>query len=143
MFEPLEILKMANASAAHAATRQTVIAGNVANADTPGYRARDVEDFASFFQRLQPVTDGVARRQERNRVAAEIRTQLQKYFQDPRPGNLPEILTASAPVETAPNGNSVSLEVEMMRAVETRHQHEMALSVYRSVSGIIRTSLGR
>jgi flagellar basal-body rod protein FlgB len=43
----------------------------------------------------------------------------------------------------APNGNDVSLDLQMMKAVESRQSHEMALAVYRSTSGIIRVSLGR
>ena len=47
------------------------------------------------------------------------------------------------PGPSAPNGNTVSLETEMVRATEVRHQHEMALSVYQSALGVLRTSLGR
>jgi flagellar basal-body rod protein FlgB len=46
-------------------------------------------------------------------------------------------------VSPSPNGNTVSLETEMVRAVEVKQQHDMALAVYRTVSDIVRTSLGR
>lgn len=42
-----------------------------------------------------------------------------------------------------PNGNSVSLEDQMRRMADVRQAHEMALAVYRSTSGIVRTALGR
>ena len=42
---PIDILSLASALAAHANVRQEVIAENVAHADTPGYRARDIADF--------------------------------------------------------------------------------------------------
>ena len=45
----LSILNLASALAAHASARQDVIAENVAHADTPGYRARDIADFASIL----------------------------------------------------------------------------------------------
>ena len=45
----LSILNLASALAAHASARQEVIAENVAHADTPGYRARDVADFAAIL----------------------------------------------------------------------------------------------
>lgn len=38
----LSLLRLASDLAAHAATRQSVIAENIAHADTPGYRARDI-----------------------------------------------------------------------------------------------------
>ena len=41
MFEGLEIFQLAGGVARHAASRQAVVAQNIANADTPGYRARD------------------------------------------------------------------------------------------------------
>ena len=42
----INVLSLASALAAHASARQQVIAENVAHADTPGYRARDIADFA-------------------------------------------------------------------------------------------------
>ena len=47
----LSILTLASALAAHATARQQVIAENVAHADTPGYRARDIADFAAIARR--------------------------------------------------------------------------------------------
>ncbi|MFU8836651.1 MAG: flagellar basal body rod protein FlgB, partial [Roseovarius sp.] len=49
MFDRLEIFRMAQAMAVHAAARQSVAAGNVAHADTPGYRARDAAPFAAVY----------------------------------------------------------------------------------------------
>lgn len=43
----------------------------------------------------------------------------------------------------APNGNSVSIEQEMVKAASARQDHEMALAIYRNTSSIIRASLGR
>ena len=113
MFEKLAVTRMAHALAAHASARQSVIAANVAHADTPGYRAREVEDFATHFHRL------------RSDPAAAPRTH------------------SVAGAALSPNGNSVSLETEMTRAAEARQQFDMALGIYQSVSAIIRTSLGR
>src|SRR5690606_8836086 len=45
LFERIDTMRMARDLGAHAANRQRVIAMNVANADTPGYRARDLRDF--------------------------------------------------------------------------------------------------
>ncbi|MFD1807778.1 hypothetical protein ACFSHQ_05285 [Gemmobacter lanyuensis] len=49
MFEKLQIVRMAQALAGHAGARQGEIARNIANADTPGYRARDMPDFAAAY----------------------------------------------------------------------------------------------
>lgn len=126
MFEKLDLTRMAQSLAAHAGTRLGVIARNVANADTPGFKAMDVKDFASVFDGSDPFP-----------------------LQATRPGHLTDS-TKDASVGLihsgsgmAPNGNDVSLDMQMMKAVEARQSHEMALAVYRSTSGIIRVSLGR
>ena len=122
MFERLEVTRMANALAAHAAARQSVIASNVAHADTPGYRARDVEDFNEMFRRMQA---------ERAWGGEGLSSPAPRTLK-PKPG-----------AALSPNGNSVALETEMMNAAATKHQFDMAVSIYRSVNEIIRTSLGR
>ncbi|MBZ4689723.1 MAG: flgB [Cereibacter sp.] len=124
MFQKPDILKMADAMAAHAGGRMGVIAANVANADTPGYKAQDLPEFASAYDeagRLRITRPG-------HRASA----------QDP---TLPVAVTPGG--AEAPNGNSVSLEAEMVRAVEVKQQHEMALAIYQSASRLLRTSLGR
>ena len=50
MFENLQIFRMAHAMAAHAGARQTVVARNMANADTPGYTAQDIAPFEAEFR---------------------------------------------------------------------------------------------
>lgn len=125
MFEKLEITRMAQALAAHAGTRMGVIAQNVAHADTPGYKAQDIGDFSRVW-----AGTGEAMRAT-------------------RPGHLsdPPRLVAARPFagggDEAPNGNSVSLEKEMVKMAGARQEHEMALAIYRSTSEVIRASLGR
>jgi len=57
--------------------RQEVVASNVANADTPGYKTRDVEmpgDFSSVFAQLTPVVEevrGLASRNDGNNVSVD------------------------------------------------------------------------
>ncbi len=125
MFEKLELTRMAQALAAQSGARMAVIAENVANADTPGYKARDVPAFAEVYE-----AEGL-----------EMRAT--------RPGHLSAPSTAPASIpDTArghesPNGNSVSLEAEMVKSVEARQNHDMALAIYRATSEVIRASLGR
>lgn len=111
MFDRLEIFTLAAARAQHAAARQAVVAQNIANADTPGYRARDIADFDRAWRSLGP---GPA---------------------DPR------VVDAGTPA--SPNGNSVSLELEMLRGIEAQRAHSRALRVYGSAMNILRTGIGR
>ncbi|MCK0141214.1 FlgB family protein [Aliiroseovarius sp. F20344] len=129
MFDKLSIFAKANDLALHAAARQSVIAQNIANADTPGYRARDIPSFAEAYQ---PARTEQLRATRSNHIDASLTT------------------TASADANTvyragaiSPNGNSVSLETEMMMAAEAKRDHDLALAVYKSTLGIVRSSLGR
>ena len=66
-----------------------------------------------------------------------------------RPGHLSAPSQATMPIpdiargHESPNGNSVSLEAEMVKSVEARQNHDMALAIYRATSDVIRASLGR
>ena len=125
MFEKLELTRMAQSLAAHSGSRMAVIAQNVANADTPGYKAKDLPAFAKVF-----AAGG-------------------GHMRATRTGHLTTVSAAAMPAaETAngreaPNGNSVSLEGEMVKSVEARQNHDMALAIYRATSDVIRASLGR
>jgi len=127
MFEKLTVLQTAHDMAAHAAARQGVLAGNVANADTPGYKRRDLQPFAEVFARA---------------AAAPMKLQAPRAGHVAT-GGLQAAIREDTAAPRAPNGNSVALETEMMRSVEARHQHDLALTIFRSLSGILRSSLGR
>ena len=45
--EPVYLMKLANAHQNWLSVRENTIAQNVANANTPGYRAKDVESFTA------------------------------------------------------------------------------------------------
>jgi flagellar basal-body rod protein FlgB len=127
MFEKLEITRMAQALAAHAGARQGAVAQNIAQADTPGYRAVDVPDFAAAYR---DANGGITLRATRpGHIGAE--------------GAAPEFVPRTVRGAASPDGNTVSVETEMVKAVEVRQDHEMALAIYRSVSDVLRTSLGR
>ncbi len=120
----VEALNMARAMAAHAAAQQGVTARNVANADTPGYRARRLPGFAEVWEGGgQP-----------------LRTTRAGHL-DP-PGRR-HVVAAEDPANRNPNGNSVSLEAEMVQAADARQQHELALAIHGTLSGAIRATLGR
>ncbi|SLN12649.1 Flagellar basal body rod protein FlgB [Aquimixticola soesokkakensis] len=133
MFEKLEMFKMAQGLAQHASARQGAVAENIANADTPGYRAKDLVPFADSYQRA---ADGGAMRATRagHRLSAQ---------DSGAPAQQIAFSQVDTPDRSSPNGNTVALETEMMKATEVRHQHDLALSIYKSSMTILRTSIGR
>ncbi len=128
MFTDLNVFRTAYALAVHAGQRQAIVAQNVANADTPGFKARDIADFANV---VSPDSSGFGMQASR---ASHLNG-------DSRSGLKWETTT---PVGAAdPNGNSVSIEKEMLKGVEIKRQHDLALAIYKSSLNILRSSLGR
>ncbi|PVA09701.1 flagellar biosynthesis protein FlgB [Pelagivirga sediminicola] len=127
MFEKLQIFRMSHAMAQHAGARQAVLARNMANADTPGYEARDIAPFAETY-------DG-----GRGFAARATRP---GHFTDRAGGYAVEIRDAASG-QSDPNGNSVSLEQEMLKAVDVKRQHDRSLAIYKSSLTVLRAAIGR
>lgn len=126
MLETLNLTRIAQALAEHAAARMDQVARNVAQADTPGYKAMDLPDFAQVYN-AGPQGSMRATR------AGHITTALRG----------PQNIAQPAGGEAQPNGNTVSLEREMVKSAAIRQEHNMALAVYGHARDILRASLGR
>jgi flagellar basal-body rod protein FlgB len=109
--------------------RQKVLAENVANADTPGFRGRDLKqlDFHEVLRTSGPVQLAVTAPGHIGGVAAGNRFPV-----DNRGG-----------FETTPRGNAVVLEDEMLKVAETQIDHQAATQLYSRSLGLIKTALGR
>ena len=123
MFDRLEIFRLSGAMAGHASQRQTVAAANIAQADTPGYRARAVEGFAQAFG-----SDDFAMRATRPGHVAD------------EPSGA-RIILAGGPA--SPDGNTVSIETEMAQAARASSDHNRALAIYRNGLSVLRAGIGR
>tara|TARA_R110000737_G_scaffold236815_1_gene249230 strand:- start:852 stop:1271 length:420 start_codon:yes stop_codon:yes gene_type:complete len=129
VFENLQIFRMSESMARHASQRQTVIAENMANADTPGFKARDIIPFPDAYD--GSASSYGARATRASHLNGSVQDQGgYEPFQDRN-------------MWTSPNGNSVSLEQQVLKSVEVQQQHSQALSIYRSALSIMRTSIGR
>lgn len=125
MFETLDLTRMARAMSKHAGARLGLVARNIANADTPGFRAMDLPDFTSTYDPTQGL-----------RATRPGHLDVSQPTTSPKP----RFLGGAA---ASPNGNTVSLEAEIQRTAVIRQDHDLALAVYRNTSEIIRASLGR
>jgi flagellar basal-body rod protein FlgB len=126
MFQNLDLFKTAMTMARHAGTRQALTSQNIANADTPGYRAQSVRPFADL---VPPNTDGFALRMTRaNHLAATTDASTAKVTHREN---------------SEPNGNGVVLENEILNSVDAKRQHDRALAVYRASLGMLRSALSK
>jgi flagellar basal-body rod protein FlgB len=112
--------------AVHAGQMQAVAAENVANADTPGFQARRLPSFAENYANPD----------------APLRATRRTHLHGSQGGSA-VTPTADGTAMTDPNGNSVSLENEMLHSLEAKRQHDRALAIYKSSLSILRTSASR
>lgn len=107
--------------------RQSVLAENVANADTPGFKARDVVPF-TFGDTLKQVSVGISVTDPRHIIPASMAGVNSKTIK-------------SKTIETLPSGNSVDLEQEMMKVSQTSVDYQTVTSIYKSVLSLFRIAL--
>ena len=106
------------------AVRQTAVAGNIANANTPGFRAQDVQPFEMAIE------------QARLAMAA---TQPGHLASGPPDAPATE-LRRESPWEITHSGNNVSLEQELLKAGEVNRAFRLNTSVAKAFHRMIMTS---
>ena len=119
--EPIHLFDLANRQARWLSTSQSVIAANIANAATPGYRAQAVAPFSEALSK----------------------TALQLASTDPAHLALdPAQAQASAikdesPWETTDSGNTVSLEQELIGAGDVNRAFSLNTSLVKAFHGML------
>ena len=110
--------------------RQSVLAQNIANADTPGYTANDVKplSFAELVSGSSP--------------HLQMTTTSPAHVQ-PISAAGPFKLEAQQSAERSPNGNSVQLEEQMMKLSDNVNDYALTTSLYRQQLGLLKTVLGK
>ena len=110
--------------------RQKVLAENVANADTPHYRTRDLKQL-DFNAELNAATQVRLAATAPGHIAAPA-GETSAYPQAPRGG-----------FETKPSGNAVVLEEEMMKVAQTQMDHQTVISLYARGLAMLKTAIGK
>jgi len=118
MISQLPLFEIYGAMARYAAESQKVSATNIAHADEPGYKAKQLESFDTYLKRAAG--------------GAAAHTGLNTSF---------KMVDANTP--ESPSGNSVSVEMELFRSAEAASQHDQALTVYSKSLQLMRTALGK
>ena len=125
---PIHLFDLATQQNRWLTMRQTLVAGNIANVNTPGYRAVDIEPFEAVLEST------------RLSMAAT------------EPGHMspsPVALAASTELEAEDSwdvyhsGGNVSLEQEMMKAGEINRTYSLNVNIMRSFHRMLVASAGR
>ena len=104
--------------------RQRVLAQNIANADTPSYRAHDLSPFQKLLG-APPVTPAIT-----------------------NPLHLAGNITAASlaraiPLEKAPDGNDVNVESELTKVAQDETDTALVGNLWKSYMGLYLSALGR
>lgn len=122
--DPVNLFDLAAQQARWLSVRQNTIAGNVANANTPGYRTNEIEPFERVL--------------DRSRVAM---TSTQKGHLT---GGATEAGYAVKPEEpkhaVLPSDNTVAVEDELMKAGEVRRSFELNTAIVKAFHRMIMLS---
>jgi flagellar basal-body rod protein FlgB len=126
----------------HLAERQRVIAQNIANADTPGYKAREVDgpDFASLLAQQDPGAAGGVARVGRPQV--QLTAGMAALGARPGSGGGGTRLDHDI-TETKPDGNNVTLEDQLLKMGEIQADFTAMTNLYRKQQGLLKTALGK
>ena len=108
--------------------RQAVVSANVANANTPGYKAQDVRPFSDALKGAAGVSQSVSNTRH---IASAAFTSSAGV------GTVGE-----TPWETYVSGQNVNLEQEMIKAADLSADYRLNTSILRTFHSMILSSAG-
>jgi flagellar basal-body rod protein FlgB len=106
--------------------RQGVLATNVANADSPGWKVHDLKPFAQILAGQAP-SGGLVQTDARHLSGTVIDDAGTRILRG----------------ESAPDGNEVSLDQQLEKIAQTDSDHEAVTAIYRRYAGMFKEALGR
>ena len=122
---PIYLFDLASRHAQWLSTRQATIAGNIANADTPGFKAKDVEPFTEVLEKTQlAMATSAPRHMVIGGTAAEAT----------------DVANAES-WAVKDSGNSVILEAELLKAGEVDREFSLNTSIQKSFYRLLMTSV--
>lgn len=124
--DPVYLFNLASKQSDWLATRQSVLTRNVANANTPGYRAQDIEPFSAAMDKTALS------------MTATSNMHMGVGSDNLRPVHTRNDMKNSWGVFYS--GNSVNLEEEMLKAGEVSRQYSLNTSIVRSFHKFILSS---
>jgi flagellar basal-body rod protein FlgB len=109
------------------AQRQTVLAANIANVNTPGYQARDVTPFAQVLVGTGTMAPSQTRP---NHLSGTLPTGVAS-------------LTRQPPKARALDGNAVALDEQLTKVADTETTQSLVTTIWKKCVGLFGLALGR
>jgi len=127
----LPLFSMMSKRLAWLGKRQQVLAQNVANADTPGYRMRELKE-PNFREMVTGARSGVT-------MAATSARHIA-----PNGGSGKSFKTeVRGDADISLSKNSVDIEDQMMKVAQTAMDHQVTVNLYRKHVAMLKAALGR
>jgi len=122
---PIHLFEFASRQAEWLASRQVVIAGNVAHADTPNYKAKDVVPFGRVMDRTQLAMGATHSNHLQGGASAAPEVEVKR----------------DRAWEVSHSGNSVRLEQELIKTGEVNRGMSLNTSIVQTFHRMLLTSL--
>ena len=123
----------------HLSERQRVVAQNIANSETPGYKAREVD--APDFSELLAQADGARSKANVARPHIEISAGMSRLgARQPDSGHVRLDRDIS---EVKPDGNNVTLEEQLLKMGQIQTDFATMTNLYRKQMSLMKTAIGK
>jgi flagellar basal-body rod protein FlgB len=128
----IPILSMLRTRLDWAQERQRVLAENVANSDTPNYRARDLVAPKFDDQPMLASVPGVTLARTESGHLGGVGLSRSPFRAEAKGG-----------YELRPTGNAVNVEEEMMKVAANQMDYQAATALYTRSLNLLKTALGK
>ena len=129
LMDPTKIglFDLAEKRLAWTAQRQSVLASNIANANTPGFQSRDIQSFESMLTGAGTIE---LKQTQPGQMAGTVATGLASPIMDP-------------PKARALDGNTVSMDEQLTKVADTETTQALVTSIWTKYKGMFRMALGQ
>lgn len=130
--EPIGIIALASKQAEWLTVRQSVVADNVANVNTPNFRTKDVNSF-----------DDVLASQSSNGSAMSLVTTNARHMNINDSSHDGIAVSEQSGLAVSSSGNSVQIAHEMMKASQIRQEYDLNTGLVKALNSMMMTTIGK
>ncbi len=128
-YSDIKLMSLMKVKMAYHAQNQDILSQNIANADTPGYRAKQ----------LKPLDFGRLALDESRRL--EMKATSPEHQSSQRAPETFREVKARKTYETTPVKNNVALEEQMAQVAYNSHEYQLTTNLYRKTAALFRIAI--
>lgn len=123
----MNLFGLAEKKLAWLSERQSVLASNIANVNTPAYRGADIQSFATVLAGLGNLAPS---RTQAAHMAGTVSTSAASVLKDPTPAR-------------SMDGNSVAIDDQLTKVADTESSQNLVTSIWRQYVSMFNVALGK